>query len=100
MTTAPERCLTIEELREFLGFEKDRVIRENVRNRLWPHLRIGRKIRFSPDHVSAILAMHEQGPGESGPARSPRRRRPTPPGVDLSSLPITQRSRAARTVPG
>ena len=98
MTALPEHCLTIEQLAEFLGFEKDRVIRENVRHGVWPHRRFGRKIRFAPEDVEAILRMAAQQP-QVPKQQGATRRRSVPAGVDLSVLNLSQRSRAARTTP-
>lgn len=56
-------CLTVAELCTWLGLEKDYVIRAGVRAGTLPHLRIGRKIRFAPEHVAAIMRQFERQPG-------------------------------------
>ena len=48
-------------LAEILGVSRYTVQR-NCRARTWPHMRVARGFRFGPDHVTAILAMHEVVP--------------------------------------
>lgn len=56
------RCITVDELRMFLGLEKDYVIKRGYRRDNWPHLRIGREVRFAPEHVRAIVRRFARGP--------------------------------------
>lgn len=54
---------TVEDLREYLGLKSTRHIERSVSG--WPHIVIAREVRFTDEHVAAILALHERGPGKA-----------------------------------
>jgi hypothetical protein len=37
-------------------------VQQRCKKGQWPHIRIGRKYRFTPDHVAAIAKLHEVAP--------------------------------------
>lgn len=81
-------CLTVKELCAWLRIEKDYVVRKAVRDRALPHLRVGRQIRFAPEHVAAAVRFFEVA---AVPA--PRGE----PVAVVAGLPgVSRRSRAAR----
>lgn len=47
-----------DEVAERYGHSKDYVLRL-AREGKWPHLRVGRSVRFTDAHLAAIDAMHE-----------------------------------------
>lgn len=86
-------CLTVAELCAWLRLEKVYVIRKAVRAGVLAHLRIGKHIRFAPEHVAAAMA-HFEVPAAPVP-------RPGAGGVDgLVGVPgLSRRSRAAHVGP-
>lgn len=54
------------DLAELLGTTVPNILQWR-REHSWPSLKIGRAIRFSPDHVEQILAKHEAKPLEAAP---------------------------------
>lgn len=54
-----EECTHLpEELAARYGVSRDYVMRK-ARLHSWPHLRMGRMVRFTDSHIAAIDAMHE-----------------------------------------
>lgn len=51
---ADEKPWAAEQFAEYLGVTRDHVYRQ-CRARVWPHLRIGRDIRFTAEHRAAVL---------------------------------------------
>ena len=73
-------------------------VKDRARRRLIPFTRVGRAYRFSDDHLTEIIRMHEERPAQDpprtnaatppSPKPSARRRRETaPPTVRLTSRP-------------
>ena len=52
---------TPDDLAAYLGLESTRHISRSVTKEGWPHLVVARQIRFTDEHVKAILALHERG---------------------------------------
>lgn len=52
---------TVEDLRGYLDLKSTRHIERNVSS--WPHIVVAREVRFTAEHVKAILALHERGTG-------------------------------------
>jgi excisionase family DNA binding protein len=71
--TLPDRLLNMAELAEYLGVPFTWV-RDKVTARALPHTRVGKHVRFAPDHVAAIVASGEE-PALNGPLAAPRPRR-------------------------
>lgn len=74
-----ERPLDVAGLAEYLGVSESWVYKQTARRRI-PHTRVGREIRFTPEHVQQILAAGDQ-PAISAPPvvthiRRPRHRTP------------------------
>lgn len=57
--TLPDRLLDIDGLAEYLGVPRSWV-RDKITARALPHTRIGRHVRFAPEHVAAIVAEGEE----------------------------------------
>lgn len=55
--------ITPDQLAERLGVPRRRVIEWNATYR-WPHIRIGRRIRWTPEQVEQILRKHVITGGE------------------------------------
>lgn len=75
MTTT--RLLTIAEAAEYLNVPFT-WLRDKVTARQVPHTRLGRHVRFAPEHLERIVAEGEQLPGQPTVASnglSPRARR-------------------------
>ena len=76
---------TTDDVARMLGKSRDWV-RDAANTRKFPHLRIGKSIRFSEAHLQQIIALLEQAPAEHATpigqltsrsrARRPRTRRP------------------------
>lgn len=49
---------TADDLADRYGHSREYVLRA-AREGKWPHLRVGRQVRFTEAHVAAIDAMHE-----------------------------------------
>lgn len=62
-----DRTVTIEELAEVLQVSSD-TVRTWVTRYAWPHLRIGRTVRFTDEQVAEIERMHTVAP-QQDPAR-------------------------------
>jgi excisionase family DNA binding protein len=62
-----EPLRNIAEAAEFLGIP-EKTLRDKVTARLVPHTRIGRHVRFSEEHLAAIVAAGEQ-PVVTAPSR-------------------------------
>lgn len=61
--------LTAADVADRLGISEEQVQRR-TRNEVWPCVRFSRKtIRYRPEHVEAIIAMHEQQPGPLATSR-------------------------------
>jgi excisionase family DNA binding protein len=57
-------------------------LRDYVTQRLVPFTRIGRHIRFTPEHLAAIIAAGEQRPRKTAAGPTGRRARRTSPAAD------------------
>ena len=51
---------TPEQVAEMFGLSSANYVRENAR--LWPHIRIAKQIRFTPEHVEEIALLHLHKP--------------------------------------
>lgn len=71
MTAPPSRLLTIAEAAEYLNIPTT-TLRDKVTQRAVPFTRIGRHVRFTADHLAAIIAA-----GECPALRRPAARRRT-----------------------
>lgn len=58
--------LTPADLAEMFGATEETILRWR-REHSWPSIKIGRSIRFSPEHVEQILATHEAKPALAEP---------------------------------
>lgn len=67
-----DRHLTDDELAERIGKSKW-FVQEQCRAKRWPHLRIGKSIRFTTDHADAIDALLEVKPKTTEPTEAPNR---------------------------
>ena len=69
-------------------------VREKARRREIPFVKVGGAYRFTDDHLTEIIALFEQRPGEpsSSRASTPRRRAQTPP----SEVVVRLQARAPR----
>jgi hypothetical protein len=79
------KTYSVDEVVEMFGGRSDSWLREGVRQRKFPHLRVGRSPRFTDEHVAAIKQALEVPVAES-PAEQPTD------GVDLSVFGATNRS--------
>ena len=70
--TLPDGLLDIDGLAEYLRVPRSWV-RDKVTARAIPHTRIGRHVRFAPEHVAAIVAAGEE-PVLNGPLAKPGKR--------------------------
>jgi hypothetical protein len=62
---ATPRLLTADEVGECLKLSGD-AVRRFTRANGWPYVLIGpRKIRYTPEHVEAIIAMHTKETGQA-----------------------------------
>ncbi|WP_326565121.1 hypothetical protein VSH64_25085 [Amycolatopsis rhabdoformis] len=73
---------SIAEVVAMFGSESDWWLREGVRQRRYPHLKVGRSARFTDEHVAEIRRQLEVPVVEQKPA----------PDVDVSVLGATARS--------
>ncbi len=75
MPAAIERLLTIKDAALVLAIPET-TLRDKVTARHVPHTRIGRHVRFTPEHLQAIISAGQQ-PAVSSPSdpRPTRRRR-------------------------
>lgn len=62
------------ELAETLGISFH-TVQKHCNAGSWPHLRVARAFRFTPEHVKAIIAMHEVRPTVSAAASWGRKTR-------------------------
>jgi len=73
----PERLLTIEQAAAVLNVPRS-WLRDKVTFREVPHLRLGRHVRFAPEHLRRIIAASEATTqGSSTPTGARHARRPT-----------------------
>lgn len=68
MTAMPSKLLTIAEAAELLNIPFT-TLRDKVTNRVVPFTRIGRHVRFTADHIAAIIAAGETPPRTSSGRR-------------------------------
>ena len=59
--------LTPRELADMLG-KGEPFVAEQARRKAWPHVRVGRSIRFTPEHVEQIIAACTVQPSEQAKA--------------------------------
>jgi hypothetical protein len=59
---------TPEDVAQMFGLPSANYVRENAR--LWPHIRIAKQIRFTPEHVEQIARLHEHTPAEPTTSRN------------------------------
>ena len=72
----PERLLTIEQAAAVLNVPRS-WLRDKVTVREVPHLRLGRHVRFAPEHLRRIIAASETPTqGSSAPTGARHARRP------------------------
>ena len=62
MTIATDRTLA-----DHLGMNH-RTVQRKCRDGEWPHLRFGRRYRFTPEQVAEIVGMHAVAPKTATPA--------------------------------
>lgn len=68
------RLYTVDELAEYIGKDSPRHILRNLSH--WPHIRFAAEVRFTAEHIAAILALHERGTEKAeAPAFSGQRTR-------------------------
>jgi hypothetical protein len=72
-TVQQQDCLTVGELAALVLTTRDAVYKRTSADE-WPHIKVVRRIYFTPEHVRTILAMSEHRPGgmdsqQSAPTR-------------------------------
>lgn len=60
--------LSVADLGEILGGASHRTVLEWRRQYRWPHIRVGQRLFFTPEHVEQILAKHAVVPTADGDA--------------------------------
>jgi excisionase family DNA binding protein len=70
--TLPDRLLDIDGLAAYLDVPRTWV-RDKITARALPHTRVGRHVRFTPEHVAAIVAAGFE-PAINGPLATARRK--------------------------